>query len=78
MLRAEKWYHSNQYNAETECEHCSGVVRHEPWCITRNASVAYAYAVVVDAANLTYEDQLILHALGVAWTGKVCQENCAR
>ena len=76
--KVEKWYHSNQYNAETECEHCSGVVRHEPWCITQNEIVAYAYAAVLDAADLTFEDQLILHALGVSWTGKPCRGNCSK
>jgi hypothetical protein len=72
------WYHSNKYSAGRECEHCSGVVRHEPWCITRNADVAYAYAVIVDPTHLTVQDQLILHALGATWTGKACQGNCRK
>jgi hypothetical protein len=25
-----KWYHSNQYSADSAYEHYSGVVRHEP------------------------------------------------
>ena len=31
--------HSNQYSADSACEFCDGVIRHEPWCITQNASV---------------------------------------
>lgn len=31
---AASWYHSNQYNEKSTCEHCGGVVRHERWCIT--------------------------------------------
>ena len=27
--------HSNQYSADSACEHCDGVIRHEPWCIMR-------------------------------------------
>ena len=73
-----RWYHSNRYAAETACEHCAGVVRHEPWCITRNANVAYAYAALLDADKLSLEDSLVLHALGIAWTniecnGKTCK-----
>ena len=77
-IRAEKWYHSNQYNAETQCEHCAGVVRHEPWCITRNAAVAYAYIVAFDSAQLSESDRLILHALGVSWNGNGCRDRCAQ
>ena len=76
-LSAQKWYHSNQYNAETECEHCRGVVRHEPWCITQNEAVAYAYGVSVDPAQLSFEDELILHALGVSWRNLACSGKCA-
>lgn len=71
-----KWYHSNQYSADSECEHCSGVVRHEPWCITRNQSVSYAYEAILDPGKLTLEDELILHALGVAWSGEPCDGRC--
>lgn len=78
VLGAEKWYHSNQYNAQTECGHCSGVVRHEPWCVTQNATVSYAYAAVLEDAKLSFEDQLILHALGVSWHGRACQGNCSK
>jgi hypothetical protein len=56
-----------KYSAASSCEHCDGVIRHEPWCVTVNESVLYAYEVVLDPGKLTLEDQLILHALGVAW-----------
>lgn len=70
------WHHSNKYTAESACEHCSGVVRHEPWCITRSSDVLYAYAAVLDAGNLSEGDRLILHALGALWTGKACGGAC--
>lgn len=81
----KKWYHSNQYTAQSQCEHCNGVVRHEDWCVTQNATVAYAYLVAAGAAPLSEQDQLILHALGVTWsagdatsqrTGAVQPKNC--
>jgi hypothetical protein len=62
--------HSNQYSADSACGHCDGVIRHEAWCITRNACVQYAYQVVSDPALVCTGDHLILHALGVAWTPK--------
>ena len=61
---------SNQYSAESACGHCDGVIRHEPWCITQNTSVQYAYQAVSDRGQLSPGDHLILHALGAAWTGK--------
>jgi hypothetical protein len=70
------WQHSNKYSAEVACEHCDGVVRHEPWCITRSSDVLYAYEAVWDADKLTEGDRLILHALGVTWTGKICSGAC--
>ena len=69
--------HSNQYSAESACGHCDGVVRHEPWCITQNATVQYAYRAVSDPAQLSPGDHLILHALGATWTGKELCANCA-
>lgn len=54
---ATTWHHSNKYSAEDACEHCSGVVRHEPWCITRSPNVIYAYAAVLDADNLSEGDR---------------------
>jgi hypothetical protein len=62
--------HSNQYSADSACGHCDGVIRHEAWCITQNASVQYASQVVSDPSLLSTGDHLILHALGVAWTPK--------
>ncbi len=66
------WRHSNRYSADTACEHCEGVVRHEEWCVTQSANVLYAYEAVLDADKLTEGDRLILHALGVKWVGKKC------
>jgi hypothetical protein len=76
VAEAKKWYHSNQYSADSKCEHCAGVVRHEPWCVTENPLVAYAYLTATGAAPLSEPDNLILHALGVTWidpTGCSCQ-----
>ena len=70
------WYHSNQYTANSACEHCGGVVRHERWCITRDAVVQYAYKVVLEPEKLTTIDQLILHALGVAWVSNPYMGTC--
>ncbi len=66
-IETPSWYHTNKYAADAACEHCGAVVRHEEWCITANRKVAYAYEVVLDPGKLTIEDELILHALGVAW-----------
>jgi hypothetical protein len=62
--------HSNQYSTDPACGHCDGVLRHEPWCVTQNASVQYAYQVISDPSHLSRGDHLILHALGTAWTAK--------
>jgi hypothetical protein len=62
--------HSNQYSADSACGHCDGVIRHQPWCITQNACVQYAYQAVSDPGHLSPGDHLILHALGAAWTAK--------
>lgn len=78
MLRpSASWYHSNRYDAQSSCEHCQGIIRHERWCITRNVLVQYAYAVVLDANRLTLTDRLILHALGVTWDGPPSSEEFA-
>jgi len=69
------WFYSNQYTADSACEHCSGVLRHEPWCVTRNLHVMNAWEAVRDPAMLSFHDQLILHALGVAWI-KICHGSC--
>jgi hypothetical protein len=62
--------HSNQYSADSACAHCDGVIRHEPWCMTQNDSVQYAYQAVSDPGHLSPGDHLILHALGAAWTAE--------
>jgi hypothetical protein len=69
------WFHSNQYTADAACEHCDGIVRHEPWCITQNLNVMNAWEPVLDPAKLSLHDQLILHALGVAWKA-ICGGTC--
>ena len=69
-------YHSNQYNAQSACEHCGGIVRHERWCITCDAVVQYAYGAVLDPEKLSLCDQLILHALGVSWEKNRCKGTC--
>ncbi len=74
--QAAVWRHSNKYNAQIACEHCEGVVRHEPWCITRSPEVLYAYGAVLDADRLTEGDRLILHALGVMWVNNQCAGAC--
>lgn len=70
---AKAWFVSNQYSAESACEHCAGVIRHEPWCVTRSADVIYAYRAVLDASTLSQGDVLTLHALGVQWTDPACK-----
>lgn len=67
------WRHSNKYNAEAQCPHCSGVVRHESWCITVSPTVVYACQAVLDSDKLSEGDRIILHALGVAWDKNPCQ-----
>jgi hypothetical protein len=73
---AASWYHSNQYAASPACEHCGAIGRHEPWCITCDAAVQYAYGVVLEPDKLTLIDRLILHALGVVWGKSSCQDGC--
>jgi hypothetical protein len=62
--------HSNQCSADYTCGHCDGIILHESWCITQNASVQYAYQAVSGPGQLSPGDHLILHALGAAWTGQ--------
>ena len=73
---AASWYHCNQYNEKSACEHCGGVVRHERWCITCDPAVQYAYEVVLDPDKMTLIDRLTLHALGVAWGKNRREGNC--
>jgi len=44
-------FHSNQYCAASACEHCAGVIHDEPWCLTRNSLVLYAYEVALQAES---------------------------
>ena len=74
--QASTWQHSNKYSADSACEYCDGIVRHESWCVARNQRVLYAYEAVIDAATLTEGDKLILHALGVAWRDNPCTGTC--
>jgi hypothetical protein len=50
------------------CGHCHGTTEHEPWCITRDPQVFYAYQIVAEASKLSFADRLILHSLGVTWS----------
>jgi hypothetical protein len=59
--------HNSPYNAAAGCDHCQGVTEHEPWCVTRDPRVCYAYEIVAQASKLTFLDTLILHSLGVTW-----------
>ena len=74
--QATIWRHSNKYTADSACEHCQGVVRHESWCITHNEDVLYAYEAVLNSDRLQEGDRLILHALGVSWTNNACDGAC--
>ena len=68
----KQWYQNNG-PVSACCGHCNGVLRHETWCITRNANTAYAFRAVMDSDNLSQEDKFLLHALGVCWVGKSTQ-----
>jgi glycerol-3-phosphate cytidylyltransferase-like family protein len=78
MYTSPTIWHHNRYNAQTACEHCDGVIRHEPWCITLNSTVYYAYRIVAEPSALTFLDALILHALGVSWSRVACGGKCNR
>lgn len=69
-------FHSNRYHAQAACEHCRGIIRHEPWCITLHPMVYYAYQIVADPGKLTVGDSLILHSLGVIWGRNECKDGC--
>ena len=62
--------HSNRYGSDSACVHCDGVIRHKFWCATQSANVHYAFRAVLDPSQLTLGDELILHALGVAWAAE--------
>jgi hypothetical protein len=69
-------FHSNRYTAQSACEHCAGIIRHERWCITVDHMIHYAYEIVTDPSKLTIGDSLILHSLGVIWGANACQRSC--
>jgi hypothetical protein len=76
-MEAAPVYHCNKYSADSACEHCEGIIRHEPWCITLNANVLQAYAALLDPSALTETDRLVLHALGTSWQKtQPCKGNC--
>jgi hypothetical protein len=70
--------HSNQYSSESACAHCEGVTRHELWCVTQSATVQYAFRVLSDPHQLSLEDELILHSLGVKWNAERTQSKRRR
>ena len=65
---SQAWFDSNHYSAGVACEYCQASPGHEPWCITQNVRVLEAWQPVLDPSRLSFQDHLILHALGVAWT----------
>jgi hypothetical protein len=65
--------HSNRYSLESACMHCDGIIRHESWCVTQSATVRYAFQAALDPSQLSLGDELILHALGVAWAAERVQ-----
>jgi len=71
-------FHSNKYCEADACIHCSGIVRHESWCITGNSRVRYAYEVVLHPEELTVEDRRILHPLGATWERNAYAGSCSR
>jgi hypothetical protein len=71
-------HYSNQYCADSACAHCEGVVRHEPWCVTQSATVQYAFLALSDSHQLSLEDELILHGLGVIWNAERTQSKRRR
>jgi hypothetical protein len=66
-------YHSNRYNAQSACELCEGVIRHEHWCLTVNPAVHYAYEIAVYPDKLTIGDAIILRSLGVLWCDRTAE-----
>ena len=72
------WYHSNRYTAQSACEHCKGIVRHHPWCITVNPAVYYANEIILNPDKLTTADAIMLHSLGVTWSTTRCEGSCKK
>jgi hypothetical protein len=69
-VNSPKWYHSNAYSAESACKHCGEVIRHAGWCSAVNAAVRYAHQIAVRPETITPDDEMRLHAMGVAWYRK--------
>jgi hypothetical protein len=69
---------SNPSNPPSACEHCQGTVGHEPFCVTLNTRVLYAYEIIVDACKLTAGDQILRHGMSVAWEGEPGRGKSAR
>jgi hypothetical protein len=67
VTQSHTWFDSNQYSAGLGCEYCHATAAHERWCITQNLEVLRAWQPVLDPSRLSFHDELILHALGVAW-----------
>ncbi len=67
MNNVDSSQHNSRYNADAACGHCHGVTEHEPWCVTRDPRVCYAYEIVSEPSKVTFADTLILHSLGVRW-----------
>ena len=53
-------------------------VHHEPWCMTLNTEIFYAYKIAVDPTALTVGDALILHSLSAAWAMQGGQGDCTQ
>lgn len=62
--------HARKLVVSERCRHCECLADHQPWCITQNPDVRYAFTVAVYPNLLTLQDSLILHALGVTSTKK--------
>jgi len=71
MHNIDSLHSQSRPNTLSACEHCLGIAEHEPWCVTRDPKVQYAYAIVNDPCALTYRDSLILHSLGVTWRDRL-------
>ena len=63
--------HERKLVATKRCRHCECRTDHQPWCITQNPDVRYAFMITVYPNLLTIQDSLILHALGVTWAKKL-------
>jgi hypothetical protein len=62
-------YHADvaQYFLGRTCPHCEQLDGCAPWCILRNQLVQYARIAVLDGREISTEDEIMLHGLGVLW-----------